>query len=182
MTAPPPERFAIDRLPAPIGAILIAIDGEGRLSAVDFFDDEAAMRRLLKRQYGAVEAVFSPASPAVRDAFARYFGGDIHALWEVPVRTGGTAFQRKVWQGLRRIPAGETLSYGKLAAEIGEPAAVRAVGLANGANPVPIAIPCHRVIGADGSLTGFGGGLDRKRWLLRHEGAVFRENRQPALL
>ena len=93
--------------------------------------------------------------------------------------TVGTAFQRKVWAALQRIPAGETRSYGQLAAEIGEPDAARAVGLANGQNPIAIVIPCHRVIGADGSLTGFGGGLPRKRWLLTHEGAAYRENRAP---
>ena len=83
----------------------------------------------------------------------------------------GTPFQRAVWAALRRIPAGETLSYGQLAAQIGKPKAVRAVGLANGSNPVGVVVPCHRVIGADGSLTGYGGGLPRKLWLLEHEGA-----------
>jgi methylated-DNA-[protein]-cysteine S-methyltransferase len=91
------------------------------------------------------------------------------------VRTGGTAFQRKVWHALTTIPVGETRSYGQLAAQIGAPSAVRAVGLANGANPIGVVIPCHRVIGADGSLTGFGGGLPRKRWLLKHEGAAFKD-------
>jgi methylated-DNA-[protein]-cysteine S-methyltransferase len=97
----------------------------------------------------------------------------------VPVATVGTEFQLKVWDALQRIPAGQTRSYGQLAAEIGEPDAARAVGLANGANPIAIVIPCHRVIGADGSLTGFGGGLPRKRWLLTHEGAAHKENRPP---
>jgi methylated-DNA-[protein]-cysteine S-methyltransferase len=170
-----PETFLIDRLETPIGPILIAVDAEGRLSALDFFADDTGMRRMLRRQYGKVEARAGEAPAAIRDAFARYFGGDIQALAGLPVRTGGTAFQRKVWQALRSIPVGETRSYGQLAAQIGTPNAVRAVGLANGANPVGIAIPCHRVIGADGSLTGFGGGLPRKRWLLSHEGAAFRE-------
>jgi methylated-DNA-[protein]-cysteine S-methyltransferase len=175
MTATQPEGFTLDRLEAPIGPILIAVDAEGRLSALDFFGEEAGLRRMLRRQYGEVEAAFGEAPASVREAFARYFAGDIRALQRLPVRTRGTAFQRKVWQGLRTIPAGETRSYGALAAEIGAARAVRAVGLANGANPVGIVIPCHRVIGADGSLTGFGGGLERKRWLLRHEGAAFRE-------
>jgi methylated-DNA-[protein]-cysteine S-methyltransferase len=83
----------------------------------------------------------------------------------------GTDFQRTVWQALRRIPCGTTISYGELARRIGRPAAVRAVGLANGANPVGVVVPCHRVIGADGSLTGYGGGIERKRWLLAHERA-----------
>jgi len=85
------------------------------------------------------------------------------------VETGGTPFQQEVWRSLRAIPCGTTTSYGKLAAQIGRPAAVRAVGLANGANPVAVVIPCHRVIGSNGSLTGYGGGLERKRWLLDHE-------------
>jgi methylated-DNA-[protein]-cysteine S-methyltransferase len=115
----------------------------------------------------------------IRRAFEDYFAGDIRALERLPVETVGTAFQRKVWAALKRIPAGETRSYGQLAAAIGEPDAARAVGLANGQNPIAIVIPCHRVIGADGSLTGFGGGLPRKRWLLTHEGAPYKENRTP---
>ena len=86
--------------------------------------------------------------------------------------TSGTAFQNQVWSALRRIPRGQTLSYGALAKKIDRPAAVRAVGLANGANPIAIVVPCHRVIGANASLTGYGGGLERKRWLLDHEGAA----------
>ena len=86
---------------------------------------------------------------------------------------GGTDFQRSVWDALRTIPAGETLSYAALAERVGRPTAVRAVGLANGTNPIAVIVPCHRVIGSDSSLTGYGGGLDRKRWLLEHEGAAF---------
>jgi len=105
----------------------------------------------------------------------RYFEGDIDCLGAIPWRSAGTPFQRKVWTGLTKIPAGETRSYGALAAKLGCPSAVRAVGMANGANPISVVVPCHRVIGSDGSLTGYGGGLDRKRWLLRHEGAAFRD-------
>ena len=93
------------------------------------------------------------------------------ALAEIPCRVAGTDFQRQVWRALTEIPAGETRTYRQQAVRIGRPTAVRAVGLANGANPIGIVIPCHRVIGADGSLTGFGGGIERKRWLLAHEGA-----------
>jgi methylated-DNA-[protein]-cysteine S-methyltransferase len=177
MTAPQPETVTLDRIDTPIGVILIAVDSEGRLRAVDFHNDEDDVRHMLRRHYGAVEVIFGQAPAAVRSAFARYFEGDLEALKDLKWTTGGTSFQRKVWRALATIPAGETLSYGALAAKIGEPKAVRAVGLANGANPVPIVVPCHRVIGADGTLTGFGGGLDKKRWLLRHEGAAFRENR-----
>ncbi|HEY1750230.1 MAG TPA: methylated-DNA--[protein]-cysteine S-methyltransferase [Caulobacteraceae bacterium] len=181
MTATQPKHLVLDKIPAPIGAFLIAVDDEGTLRAVDFWANEPALRAQLRRQYGAapVEAGQSPAP--IRRAFEDYFAGDIRALERVPVATVGTQFQRKVWAALQRIPPGETRSYGQLAAEIGEPEAARAVGLANGQNPIAIVIPCHRVIGADGSLTGFGGGLPRKRWLLSHEGAAYKENRKDAL-
>jgi methylated-DNA-[protein]-cysteine S-methyltransferase len=178
MTEMQPERLILDEIDAPIGAFLIATDEAGNLRAVDFWADEAGLRRLLARQYGAVKVERGEAPAQIRRAFADYFAGDIRALEPLPVATVGTAFQRKVWDALRRIPAGETRSYGQLAAEIGEPAASRAVGLANGQNPLAIVVPCHRVIGADGSLTGFGGGLPRKRWLLTHEGAAYKENRK----
>lgn len=179
MTAMQPKRLTLDTIDAPIGAFLIAADEAGTLRAVDFWADEAALRRLLRRQYGDVPVEAGPAPAPIRKAFAAYFAGDIRALDQIPVATVGTGFQRKVWAALRRIPAGETRSYGELAAEIGDPGSQRAVGLANGQNPIAIVIPCHRVIGADGSLTGFGGGLPRKRWLLTHEGAAFKENRPP---
>ena len=180
MTATQPEYLILDTVDAPIGPFLIATDHAGVLRAVDFWADEPALRRLLARQYGQVPVETGRAPAPIRRAFEAYFGGDIRALERVPVATVGTAFQRKVWAALQAIPAGETRSYGQLAAEIGEPKAMRAVGLANGQNPIAIVIPCHRVIGADGALTGFGGGLPRKRWLLSHEGAAFKENRKDA--
>ena len=101
---------------------------------------------------------------------AEYFAGDIPALERIEVADiVGTPFQRKVWAALRDIPAGQTISYGQLAAAIGQPTAVRAVGRANGANPVPVVVPCHRVIRTGGAMGGYGGGLDRKQWLLDHE-------------
>jgi methylated-DNA-[protein]-cysteine S-methyltransferase len=127
----------------------------------------------MRRQYGEVTLEPGVAPETVTGPIRRYFAGDFDALRAVPWRTAGTAFQQAVWEGLTRIPPGGTLSYGAFAAQIGAPTAVRAVGLANGANPVALVAPCHRVIGADGSLTGFGGGLPRKAWLLRHEGARF---------
>jgi methylated-DNA-[protein]-cysteine S-methyltransferase len=181
MTATPLEYFTVDRIEAPIGPFLIAVDAKSRLCALDLHDDEAGMRRLLKQHYGEVSAACGAAPAAIRDAFRRYFAGEIGALASVPWRTGGTPFQKKVWQALTTIPPGTTLSYGALAARIGIPKAVRAVGLANGANPVALVVPCHRVIGANGSLTGFGGGLPRKRWLLRHEGAAFKDELAPVL-
>jgi methylated-DNA-[protein]-cysteine S-methyltransferase len=180
MTVTQPKHLILDKIVAPIGPFLIATDDAGVLRAVDFWADEAGLRRLLARQYGEVPVETGQAPAPIRRAFDDYFAGDLAALDRVPVATVGTAFQRKVWAALRTIPAGETRSYGQLAAEIGEPKAMRAVGLANGQNPIAIVIPCHRVIGADGSLTGFGGGLPRKRWLLGHEGAPFKENRKDA--
>ena len=106
---------------------------------------------------------------AVSAALEAFFAGRLQAIDAVAVHTGGTAFQRRVWAALRAIPAGTTTTYGRLAAALGQPTASRAVGLANGANPVVIVVPCHRVIGADGTLTGYGGGIERKRWLLDHE-------------
>ena len=110
--------------------------------------------------------------PALEDILGRYFGGNLAALDTVPVELNGTPFQKRVWQALRRIPFGSTISYAELARRIGSPSAIRAVGTANGANPVAVIVPCHRVIGSDGSLTGYGGGLDRKQWLLSHEGCT----------
>jgi methylated-DNA-[protein]-cysteine S-methyltransferase len=179
MTATQPDYLILDTIPAPIDAFLIAVDQDGVLRAVDFWADEPQLRALLRRQYGDVRVETGQSPAPIRRAFEDYFAGDIRALERVPVATVGTDFQRKVWAALQRIPAGETRSYGQLAAEIGEPDAARAVGLANGQNPIAIVIPCHRVIGADGSLTGFGGGLPRKRWLLTHEGAAYKENRAP---
>ena len=101
-------------------------------------------------------------------ALARYFDGDLEALDALPVKLHGTPFQKRVWQQLRTVPAGRTASYAEIARAIGTPAAVRAVGAANGSNPVALIVPCHRIIGSDGRLTGYGGGLDRKRWLLDH--------------
>ena len=179
MTATQPDYLILDTIPAPIGAFLIAVDQDGTLRGVDFWADEPRLRELLRRQYGDVRVETGQSPAPLRRAFEDYFAGDIRALERVPVATVGTEFQRKVWAALQRIPAGETRSYGQLAAEIGEPDAARAVGLANGQNPIAIVIPCHRVIGADGSLTGFGGGLPRKRWLLTHEGCAYKENRGP---
>lgn len=107
------------------------------------------------------------------EQLVEYFAGR-RTTFAVPLQPVGTPFQRRVWEALRAIPYGTTLSYGELARRLGDVRATRAVGAANGRNPIPIIVPCHRVVGADGSLTGFGGGLDRKRWLLEHEGALMR--------
>jgi methylated-DNA-[protein]-cysteine S-methyltransferase len=135
----------------------------------------------LARHLGALETRPHPDAAGAATRLARYFGGDLAALDEQPVALLGTPFQRSVWEALRRIPAGRTWSYTELARAIGHPSAVRAVGAANGANPVAVFVPCHRVIAADGSLWGYGGGLERKAWLLRHEGAAFAGTGQQAL-
>lgn len=175
MTDKPPERLFLDRLPTPIGEALLITDESGALRAFDWSDREDRLRRLMRRYYGEVPLMAGSAPSATRRAVQAYFAGRRDALRAVAWRTAGTDFQQRVWRALTAIPAGETISYRELARRIGSPAAVRAVGLANGANPVGVVVPCHRVIGADGSLTGYGGGLDRKRWLLEHEGAAFRE-------
>ena len=162
-------RLRLDRVASPIGLILLASDDEGALRALDFEDYDARMQTLLRRHYGVVELRDGAAPIEARRALEAYFGGDIEALAVVGVATGGSPFQREVWAALRQIPAGATTSYGELATRLGRPGASRAVGLANGANPIGIVVPCHRVIGANGALTGYGGGLPRKRWLLDHE-------------
>jgi methylated-DNA-[protein]-cysteine S-methyltransferase len=159
-------------VPTPIGTALLVSDTEGMLRALDFADYAARMQRLLRLHYGHVELQPGPLARPLRSALARYFDGELTALASIAWRTAGTPFQRKVWQALTHIAPGTTTTYGALAHALGIPKAARAVGLANGSNPVGIVVPCHRVIGADGTLTGYGGGLHRKQWLLRHEGAV----------
>lgn len=171
MIAAPPERLTLDRYGTPIGDLLVATDDVGIVRGIDLYGDEPRMTQHLHRQYGKQLALRTGKSPApVRRALDDYFAGRLDALDEIACKADGTAFQQSVWTALRAIPAGQTLSYGALAAQLGNPKAVRAVGLANGSNPIPIVLPCHRVIGSDGSLTGYGGGLERKRWLLTHEG------------
>jgi methylated-DNA-[protein]-cysteine S-methyltransferase len=132
------------------------------------------MERLLRLHYGTAQVESGAAPDTIKRLLRSYFEGDVKCLAGIEWRTAGTSFQRSVWAGLTTIPPGQTMSYGGLAAKLGCPKAVRAVGTANGSNPVSVVVPCHRVIGADGSLTGYGGGIERKRWLLRHENAVFR--------
>ena len=171
--AQPPGRLTLDRMTTPVGQAILVTDDQGRLRVLDFGDYEVRMERLLTRAYGPVSLATGTAPSDIRQALEAYFAGAFSSLAGIRWATGGTDFQRTVWQALTTIPPGETLSYGALAARIGRPRAVRAVGLANGANPVAIVVPCHRVIGSDGSLTGYGGGLPRKQWLLTHEGAAF---------
>lgn len=160
----------LDRLPSPIGPIVLVCGGEA-LHALSFGDDERHLRPWLARHYGAYRLSSGRAPAAIRQPIEEYFEGRLDGLDRVPVEAAGTLFQKAVWSVLREIPPGATMSYGQVAARIGKPRSSRAVGMANGSNPVAIVVPCHRVIGADGTLTGYGGGLDRKRWLLAHERA-----------
>jgi methylated-DNA-[protein]-cysteine S-methyltransferase len=163
-------RLLLDSLDTPIGTMMIAVDPNGRLRAALFCEDEEIIRQQLRSHYGSGFTLAPGRNPhGISDAIRAYFAGELSAIDTLPVQTGGTAFQREVWRALRDIPCATTTSYGELAKRIGHPAAVRAVGAANGANPVAVVVPCHRVIGANGSLTGYGGGMERKRWLLDHE-------------
>ena len=162
-----PNRFRVDYLATPLGRLALVVDAHDRLCLTGWTEDHDRMARHL----GAYDRAPRVKNPGGITALLRaYFQeGDASALDKVPVFTDGTPFQQQVWGALREIPYGETWSYAQLALRVGRSSAVRAVGLANGANPVGIVIPCHRVIGSDGSLTGYGGGIERKEWLLAHE-------------
>ena len=161
----------LERTQSPVGEVILGTDDRGLLRILDFTGYEARMHLLLQRQYGKnAVALAEAARPSEAASVLRaFFAGDLKAIDRLKTATGGTAFQRKVWAALRAIPARRTVSYGELAARLDLPNAARAVGLANGANPIAIVVPCHRVIGANGALTGYGGGIARKRWLLAHE-------------
>jgi methylated-DNA-[protein]-cysteine S-methyltransferase len=159
-------------LGTPIGAIRVALKGEALVAATFGPDGWEASLRWLGRRFGAIELAEERDPEGVIGRFEAYFGGAIGALDAIVTDAGGTPFQARVWAALRRVPTGTTVSYGELGRAIGlAPGASRAVGAANGANPVCLVIPCHRVIGADGTLTGYAAGLGRKRWLLEHEGS-----------
>lgn len=171
------DQFFIERLPTPTGTMRIVTDAEDRLRALDWDDNadrlaDRLVRALRLHCDGAPRAETRMGASSACRALEAYFSGEFSALEALQVKTGGTDFQRQVWAALRAIPAGATASYAHIAAAIGRQKATRAVGMANNANPIAIVVPCHRVIGADGSLTGYGGGLERKLWLLRHEGAL----------
>ena len=165
------KRITFGRVKSPIGEIVVACNGEA-LCALEFADAEKRMVAWLKRRFGDFERVDAADPGGVCTRIGDYLQGVLGALDDIVVDGGGTQFQRKVWKGLRRIAAGDVVSYQGLARRLGMPNSVRAVARANALNPISIVVPCHRVIGSDGSLTGYGGGLPRKRWLLEHEGVV----------
>jgi methylated-DNA-[protein]-cysteine S-methyltransferase len=164
-----------DEFASPIGRILFASDGEA-ICALDFENYRERMKHLLGRRFPRLVFQRHSDPQNLKDRLQSYFDGDIFAMEVVPVNTGGSAFQEQVWKTLRTIPAAETWTYGQLANGIGRPQAARAVGRANSLNPVAIIVPCHRVIGASSALTGYAGGLERKRWLLNHERAALAQN------
>jgi methylated-DNA-[protein]-cysteine S-methyltransferase len=148
-------------LDSPIGELLLTGDGRS-VTGIWMQSHRGEWKRT--KEWLRDDRAFA----VTRAQLTEYFAGE-RLTFELSLAAEGTGFQRKVWTELCAIPYGETISYGELARRIGQPTAARAVGLANGSNPLPIVVPCHRVIGADGSLTGFGGGIERKRWLLAHE-------------
>jgi|SRR5271166_575417 len=160
--------IGIDECDSPIGAIRIAHRG-GRVCGLAFADRWDRAAALLRRRFGCELVEGTGCAQGAVGCIHRYFAGDLPALGEIEIELKGTPFQLAVWRRLRAIPPGTTESYGSIAAMIGAPSAVRAVGAANGSNPISLVIPCHRVIGADGSLINYGGGIERKRWLIDHE-------------
>lgn len=165
--------FQLAHLQSPMGGLLLIAKDE-KLAALDFEHCEARLRALFHKRFPKARLETGRVPPAIAKALRAYFAGDLAALSDIALEEGGTPFQRRVWKALRMIKPGETLSYGALAARIGKPGAARAVGLANGSNPIGIVTPCHRVIGANGRLTGYAGGLEAKAFLLKHEKAEFR--------
>lgn len=174
--APLVPTLTLSRIDSPIGPLALAADAEGRLRGVSFGEGlEVAMRR----EYPAAASAAGEPPPAVAALLAAFFSGDRAALPRIPwsldgarSASDGDAFQPAVWRALTDIPCGTTISYGEIARRAGQPGAAQAAGVALNRNPLPLVLPCHRVVGADGAMVGFGGGLERKTWLLRHEGAL----------
>lgn len=162
-------------LDSPIGAIIVVTQA-GRLCALEFVDEMERSRARLATRFNAAALPDATDAAGVGGRLRRYFEGDLEAIQDIDVHATGTEFQQRVWHALRTIPIGSTLSYGQLAERIGNAKASRAVGLANSQNPIGIVVPCHRVIGANAELTGYAGGLERKKWLLRHEGVEVAES------
>lgn len=158
--------FGVHR--TPLGPVTVTLDRDA-LCGLDFEEQASSLHARLERRFGCAPAHDETTTRAVTERLDRYFAGDLRALEDLQVNAGGTPLQTRVWAALRKIPAGETRTYEEVARVLGAPNAVRAVGAANGKNPVALVVPCHRVIGKDGTLTGYAGGIERKRWLLEHE-------------
>jgi methylated-DNA-[protein]-cysteine S-methyltransferase len=164
----------LESIPSPIGNLLAVAD-DVTLHALFFEGREEQVARWLRTHHPDAKLREGRDVLGIRDRLDRYFSGDFAAFDGLHLSPTGSAFQQSVWEILRAIPPGTTTTYGTIANQLGSPKLARAVGLANGANPIPIVIPCHRVIGTNGKLTGFGGGMPRKTWLLRHEGVLLTE-------
>ncbi|BBK35161.1 methylated-DNA--protein-cysteine methyltransferase [Allostella sp. ATCC 35155] len=164
-------RLFRDQVETPIGPMVVLAD-ERHLRLLEFADAMDRVEDWVGRRLGRPEFVEARDPLGVATALGAYFAGTLDAIDGIPVAAGGTPFQERVWARLRGIPAGETRTYAGFAQEIGHAAAQRAVGAANGRNPIAVVVPCHRLVGSDGGLTGYGGGIARKRWLLAHEGAA----------
>ncbi len=154
---------------SPIGPLAIATDGGGQVRGVSFGEGLAGVMR---REYPRATFREGPLPSPVAQALNAYFDGDRNALDQIAWVVEGDGFQQRVWRELARVPSGTTISYGEMARRVGDPGAAQAAGVALNRNPIPLILACHRVVGADGALVGFGGGVERKRWLLAHEGAL----------
>lgn len=163
------KELLLDKVSFESGQILLVSDNKS-LCAIDFAGYENRMMKLLEKRYGNVHLKKHKNPQGLSDRLQSYFSGDFTSLDDIPVNTGGTPFQQQVWSTLRSIAPGTVISYGELAKRVGKPTASRAVGMTNGLNPIAIVLPCHRVVGANGKLTGYAGGLETKKWLLKHEG------------
>lgn len=163
--------LTIRTTPSPIGPLTVAAR-DSRVCLLHFGEPDAGVRKALARWYPGVTLQDGTDPGGALTALAAYFSGTVEALDDLPVELNGTPFQLAVWTRLRSVRAGRTATYAEIAKAIGSPDAVRAVGAANGANPIALIVPCHRIIGSDGRLTGYGGGLPNKRWLLQHERAL----------
>lgn len=167
-----------ETLATPLGQVVLVSDDEGRLHGLSFFDEEARLLAALDRLYGRgsvrLQRAERGADSTRLQGLRRYFSGELDALDSLPVALAGSEFQRATWAALRAVPAGRTERYADLAARIGHGGSARAVGAAVGANPLLLVLPCHRIVGAKGALTGYAAGIERKRWLLEHEGVLAR--------
>lgn len=165
-----------DKIHTPLGGLCILCDSQFNLRAVEWEEHQARLEKHLDIHYGknGVVRIHSVNPNGLSNKLRDYFAGDLAAIATLTTGALGTPFQQAVWRALRTIPCGHVISYGQLAEQLGHPKAARAVGAANGANPVSIVVPCHRVIGRDGTMTGYAGGIARKEWLLQHEGYLSR--------
>lgn len=166
-------KLIVSTLDSPVGPLALACDEDGVVRGVSFGE---GLERAMRREYPGAVMTPGETPEAVRETLAAYFAGDMAALdrtpWSLEGAVAGDGFQARVWRALADVPAGRTISYGEMARRAGDPGAAQAAGVALNRNPIPLVLACHRVVGADGAMVGFGGGLERKTWLLRHEGAL----------